>query len=115
MLKNLRLTLLGLVALLMMSLSACTTPMARPVEPEISPQLRAKCQPLPSLKAQAGSDVYGAVLQNRQESLLVHDQCAAKLLGVLEAVGVEALEPEQGVDLWAEFEAKLKTFQRGIK
>ena len=49
----------------------------------------------------------GALLQNRAESVLVHDTCASMHRGVLKAVGVDLIDAKP-VDRWSEFENLLK-------
>jgi hypothetical protein len=49
----------------------------------------------------------GALLQNRAESIYVHDVCASAHRNVLKAVGVDLLDARP-VDRWAEFEQQLK-------
>jgi hypothetical protein len=49
----------------------------------------------------------GALLQNRAESVLVHETCASVHRSVLKAVGVDLLDARP-VDRWAEFEQRLK-------
>lgn len=96
-----------LCALLILNLLGCTTTPAQPVKPTISDSLRTACEPLPGLKAKPGEDMRGALLQNRAESVLVHDACASMHRGVLRAVGVDLIDAKP-VDRWAEFEQQLK-------
>lgn len=91
----------------MLNLSGCTTTPAQPVKPVISDSLRVACEPLPKLRTETGQDMRGALLHNRAESELVHQDCASMHRGVLKAVGVDLLDAKP-VDRWAEFEQKLK-------
>jgi len=94
---------LALCALLTLSLCACSTLKTEPVKPQISDTLRAACESLPALRAEAGQDMRQALLQNRAESVLVHEQCAARHRGVLAAVGVSTVTPVAKPDRWDEF------------
>ena len=99
---------LALFALLILSLSACsTTPTAEPVKPTISAEIRAACEPLPELRVELGQDMRQALLQNRAESVAVHDTCAARHRGALRAVGVEPITGPR-IDRWAEFQEALR-------
>lgn len=99
---------MALCALLTLSLCACSTVKTEPVKPQISDTLRAACEPLPTLRAEAGQDMRQALLQNRAESVLVHEQCAARHRGALAAVGVSPVTTVAKPSRWAEFDAMLK-------
>lgn len=73
----------------MMTLCACTTLPAQPVVPVLSDELRTTCAPLPALVLQPGeqADMRAALLRNRAAADLVHATCAARHLGLLQAVG----------------------------
>lgn len=79
-----------LVALLTLSLSACTTPPAQQASPALSDELRMPCQPLPALvvPVDQAQDMRAALLTNRAAAQLVHAQCMARHAGILKAVGV---------------------------
>jgi hypothetical protein len=82
-----------LLALLTLTLFGCSTteePKPQPVVPRISEALKSPCAPsLPPLEVQPGDkDIRPELLNNRAESELTFQECAAKHRGVLRAVGV---------------------------
>ena len=82
------------LAPLMLILSACTTiPVAvPPPKPYLDAALREKCKPLPKLDLTVGEDLRGPVLLNRAQSDAVNEECAARHLATLKAIGVEPIE-----------------------
>jgi hypothetical protein len=54
--------------------------------------LREKCKPLPKLYLTVGEDLRGPVLLNRAQSDAVNEECAARHLATLKAIGVEVIE-----------------------
>lgn len=86
----------------------CSTTPAEPVKLTISDELRTACDPLPALRAEIGQDMRQALLQNRAESVAVHNACISRHRGVLRAVGSDTVQPVARPDRWAEFETLLK-------
>lgn len=75
--------------LLTLSLTACTTPQTLLVPPELSSDITAPCLPLPQLVVPANemADMRVAILKNRIESVLIHNECVAKHAAALSAIG----------------------------
>lgn len=97
------------LAWLMLSLSACTTQVGRPIVPQLSDELRTPCEkPTPLNPSLIGKELRGAVIQNAQESTLQLTNCYNKHLGTLKAVGVAPLKDRAAPNRWAEFENLLK-------
>jgi hypothetical protein len=103
---------LALFALLTLTFSGCSTTKVEPVKPVISDEIRTACEPLPELRAEVGQDMRQALLQNRAESVAVHESCAARHRGALRAVGVEPISQGAKPDRWAEFNRQLELFKQ---
>jgi hypothetical protein len=78
--------LLALPALLILSLSGCSTPPAEPVHIRLPAIMTAPCEPLPPLDVKLGEDLRPAILSNRADSERVHAECMARHRAVVNAV-----------------------------
>ncbi|WP_133621256.1 hypothetical protein [Hydromonas duriensis] len=59
-----------------------------PPKPYLDVALRQPCAPLPQLRINSNQDLKAAVLRNRIDSEAVHEECASRLLAVLQAMGM---------------------------
>lgn len=73
-----------LVALLTLSLCACTVPLA--VKPEIDESLSKPCEPLPEINLVIGQDIRTAWLESRAIDVKTHNECVARHKGLLDSV-----------------------------
>ena len=95
-----------LSVLLLLALSACTTPVGIPIKPKISKELLEPCGGLPKLDAKAGEPIEEAVLRNRALSESAMTLCSAKHVGVLTSVGVK---PTQLTSKWSTYLLRLQS------
>ena len=72
------------LALLMLSLSACTVPLA--VKPEIDKSLSEPCAALPEVNIVIGQEIRTAWLESRALDVKIHNECVAKHQGLLDAL-----------------------------
>lgn len=73
-----------MLALLMLSLCACTVPLS--VKPELDKTLTEPCEPLPEINLVIGQDIRTAWLESRALDVKTHNECVAKHKSLLDAV-----------------------------
>lgn len=57
----------------------------------MSDYLRTTCEPLPILDAMPGKEMRSDLLKYKAKSDFIHNECIAKHIGVMKAVGVEPI------------------------